>query len=179
MTSSTGKTRCILCDKDRATLRCGGCLQEFCYKHSGDHRQELTKQLDEIEVNRDLFRQSLIQQIEQPNNHILIQQINQWEQESIKKIQQTAEETRQILFKDTDRYVHEIETNLSKLTDQLRDCRQEDDFNEINLGQFQEKLDRLTEELIQLRNISIQEDPTTFINKVYVEMPSKSANILE
>jgi hypothetical protein len=52
-----------------------------------DHPKQLNTQLDEIEINRDLFRQSLTEQIEQPNNQTLIQQINQWKQKSIKIIQ--------------------------------------------------------------------------------------------
>jgi len=90
MATATGKTRCVICGKEKATFKCGGCLEEYCYNHLGDHRQELNKQLDQIEVNRDIFRQLLTEHTEEPNNHILIQQINKWEQNSIRKIQQTA-----------------------------------------------------------------------------------------
>jgi hypothetical protein len=105
MATATGKTRCTICGKEKATIRCGGCLDEFCYQHWEPHRQELNKQLDEIEVNRDLFRQLLTQQIEQPNNHVLIQQINQWEHNSVKKITKAAEEARQILLKNSNQYI--------------------------------------------------------------------------
>ena len=50
MATSTIKNRCIICDKEKASFRCEGCLQTFCNKHCNDHRQELSKQLDEIEV---------------------------------------------------------------------------------------------------------------------------------
>jgi hypothetical protein len=73
MAEATEKIRCVICNKEKATLKCGGCSQDFCYNHWDTHRQELNKQLDEIEMNRDIFRQSLTQQIEQPNNHTLIQ----------------------------------------------------------------------------------------------------------
>jgi hypothetical protein len=46
---------------DRCT-KCGGCLKDFCYNHLLEHRQELNKQLDEIEINCDLIRQSINQQ---------------------------------------------------------------------------------------------------------------------
>jgi len=174
MATATGKTRCVICDKEKATMRCGGCSQEFCYKHLGHHRQALNQQLDEIEVNRDIFRQSLTQQIEKPNNHILIQQIDDWEQKSIKIIQQTAEDVRQTFLKNTNKYVHQIETELNKLTDQLRESRQEDDFNEINLRLFQEELDKLTNTLIKPSNISIREESTSFINKISVHVSGKS-----
>jgi hypothetical protein len=170
MATATGKTHCVICNKEKATMRCRGCLQEFCYKHLCNHRQDLNKQLDEIEVNRDIFRQSLTRQIEKPNNQILIEQIDDWEQKSIKIIQQTAEDVRQTFLKNTNKHVHQIETELNKLTDQLREIRQEDDFNEINLRLFQEELDKLTNTLIKLSNISIREDSTSFINKISVHM---------
>ena len=31
----------------------------YCYNHLVDHRQELNKQLDDIDINRDIFRQTL------------------------------------------------------------------------------------------------------------------------
>ncbi len=170
MAIATGKTRCVICSKDRATMRCGGCFKEYCFNHMGDHRQELNKQLDEIEVNRDLFRQLLTEITEQPNNHQLIQKINIWEQKSIKIIQQTANETRQLVLKSTNEYIHQLEINLKNLTNQLRESREENDFNEINLHQFQEELERLTKELSKPSNISIQEDSTSFINKISVEI---------
>jgi hypothetical protein len=170
MATAIGKTHCVLCDKEKATIRCGGCLQEYCYKHWESHRQDLNKQLDEIEMNHDLFRQSLTQQIQQPNNQILIQEIDTWEQNSIKIIQQIAEEAKQILIKNTDEHIHQLEINLTKLTDQLRESRHEDDFNELNLRQFQEKLNQLTKELSKPSNISIEEDSVLSINKISVHV---------
>ena len=170
MATAISKARCVKCDKDRATMRCGGCLEEYCYKHLGDHRQELNKQFDEIEVNHDLFRHALAQQVEQPQNHLLTQQIDQWEQKSMKMIQQTAEEARQIVLKSADECVDQLQIKLNKLTDQLRQSRTEDDFNEIDLRQFQAKLDRLTEELGKPSDISIREDSTSFISQISVHV---------
>ncbi len=52
-------------------MKCGGCLQEFCFNHWGDHRQELSKHLDKIEVSRDLFRQTLTEQTTDQQKHAL------------------------------------------------------------------------------------------------------------
>ena len=173
MAAAATKTRCNVCGKDRATFRCAGCLKEFCHKHLGDHRQELNQQLDEIEVNRDLFRQSLTEQVEKPNNHRMIQQIARWERDSIRKIQQTAEEARKIVKVHVNTDIHQLETKLAKLTDQLRESRDEDDFNEINLRKFQEELERLSDQLVKPSNISIREDSTPFISKILVEVSDR------
>ena len=168
MATATGKTHCAICGKEKATIRCSGCLNEFCYKHWEPHRQELNKQLDEIELNRDLFRQLLNQQIEQPNSHVLMKQIDQWERDLIKKITKVAEETKQKLIQNSSPYIHQVEVKLNELTNQLRQSRQEDDFNEINLRQFREELNRLTEQLTKPLNISIQEDPSSFISQISI-----------
>ena len=178
MATGIGKIHCVKCGKDKATLRCGGCLQEFCNKHLEDHRQELNKQLDEIEVSRDVFRQTLTEQMEHPKTHILMQQIDEWECDSIKKIKQTAAETREILLKNTNEYVHQIEIDLNKLTNQLRESRAEHDFNEISLRQFQEELERLTKNLTKPSNISIQEDSTPFITKICIDRCGKYVTVI-
>jgi hypothetical protein len=174
MATATGKTRCTICSKEKATIKCGGCKEDFCYKHWEPHRQELNKQLDEIEVNRDLFRQSLTQQTKQPNNHILIQQIDQWKQKSIRIIEQVAEEARKTVLKTTNENIHQLEERLNNLTIQLRQSREDDDVNEISLRQFQEELERLTKELTKPQNISIRENSTSFINKIYVDVSDNS-----
>ena len=173
MATGTSKTRCSICGKEKATLRCGGCSKEFCFNHWEHHRQELNKQLDDIEVNRDMFRQSLTEQSQEPNKHILIKQINKWEQTSIKIIQETAEKARQLVFKNIEEYTHQIESKLNELTKQLRESRQENDFNEINLSEYQEKIDQLNNELIKPSDISIREDSISFINKICVHVSSE------
>lgn len=170
MAATIGKTQCVKCGKDKATMRCGGCLEEHCYKHLVEHRQELNKQLDEIEVNRDLFRQALTQQIEQPNSNHLIQQIDRWEEESTKIIQQTASEARQLILKSTNESIDQLEMKLNRLTHQLRQSHSEDDFNEIDLRRFQEELDRLTEELKEPSNIFLREDSAPLIGIISVHM---------
>jgi chromosome condensin MukBEF ATPase and DNA-binding subunit MukB len=174
MAAANGKIRCVICNKRKSTLKCRGCSKDFCYTHWDTHRQKLKIKLAEIENNKETFKQSFNQYIQQPNNNnTLIQQINQWEQNSIKKIQQTAEEARQVAVKNTDEYIHQIEIKLNKLTEELRESREEEDFNEINLRQYQEELSRLTKELSKLSNISIREDSKSFINKIALTVSGK------
>lgn len=104
-----GKARCVTCGKDKAVMKCGGCSKDFCFNHMTDHRQELSRQLDEIENTRDLFRQSLTEQMSTPQKHALLRQIDQWEQESIYKIREAAEAERQLLMHHTAKYFNEME----------------------------------------------------------------------
>jgi hypothetical protein len=72
-----------------------------------------------LEVNHDLFQPTLNEQIAKPRKHALIQQINQWEKNSMNKIWQTAEKIRQLLLKHITQMTIQIEEKLSKLTHQL------------------------------------------------------------
>jgi hypothetical protein len=174
MMTGTSKAYCIKCEKERSTLKCAGCSQDFCYNHLTDHRQELNIELDEIETNRDLFREILNEQINNKKHHPLIKQIDKWEEDSIKKIQQTAKECREILFQHTNENIHQLEINFNKLTDEIRQIREENDFNEIDLNKFKQKLTQLSKELDTSRKyISIQQDSSLFINKISIVLSSR------
>jgi hypothetical protein len=177
MATATGKDRCITCGKEKRAVRCEGCSQLFCFDHLPDHRQQLSTQLDDIEVHRDIFRQTLNEQTTNPKKHSLITQIDQWEEDSIRKIQQTANECRQQILQHSSEYINNIEIALVKLTDQLRQARRENDFNEIDLHEFRRKLTQLVEELDKPKNISIQQNSSSLVNKICVVISSRKCII--
>lgn len=178
MATDTEKMSCVTCNKITATLRCGGCLQEFCLQDLQSHLQELEKQLDKIEVNRNRFQVKLTEQLKSPKTDALIKQIDEWERASIKKIQQTAEETRQMLRKNIFLHSQQIDIDLKKLSDQLQESREQRNFNEISLQQFQEELEKLTNNLIKLSNISAREASTPFIGKICFDFSGKYLSMI-
>jgi hypothetical protein len=74
--------------------------------------------------------------------------------------------------------MNQIEVKLNKLTNQLREARAEDDFNEINLRQFEEELTRLTTELSKPSNVSIRQDTASFISNIYVDVSGENASFI-
>jgi septal ring factor EnvC (AmiA/AmiB activator) len=176
MASANVKARCVTCGKERATSKCGGCLQDFCYKHLGDHRQELSKELDEVEVMRDLFRQTVNEQKSDPGKHSIIQQIDKWERDSIKKIRQTAEEARQFFHQHISVHFIQIESKLNRLTDQLRQSREEEDFFESDIRQWNKELTQLAEQLAKPSDITVYDDQTPLITKISVNVSSNRGN---
>jgi len=177
MTTTTGRGRCVKCAKEKRAVKCEGCSQLFCFEHLPDHHRELSAQLDDIEVHRDVFRQTLSEQTTNPKNHSLIKQIDQWEEDSIRKIQQTANECRQQILRHSSEHIKNIEINLVKLTDQLRQTRRENDFNEIDLHEFRRKLTQLVEELDKPKNISIQQNSSSLVNEISVVISSRKCII--
>ncbi len=136
MTTIGNKTRCVTCGKDKVTYECDGCLHRFCFYHLAEHRQQLEKQLDDIENQRNVFQQTLSEQTINLQKHSFIQQINQWEEKSIEKIKQTANEARDSILEYTNEYIEPIEMNLTKLTEEIKEIREENDFNEMNLKEM-------------------------------------------
>ena len=176
MATTPAKNRCAICSKEKASFKCEGCAQTFCFNHVSDHRQQLNQQLDEIEVNRDLFRQTLTEQNTLPQKHPLINQIDQWEHDSIDKIHRTADKARQQILKYGTKYTTEIEDKLAKLTDQLREGRQGNDFVETDLVHWREELDRLVNELAVPSHISIRQDTNSLVRNILVDVHGRYSN---
>ncbi len=132
----------------------------------------LSQDLDEIENDHDLFREKINQQKNDPKTHLLIEKINQWEKDSITKIEQTAMECRESLMNYTKRVLIEIEDKLNNIARELNQIRQENEFNEIDLDRFRLKLNKLKEEFDQPRDISIKQQSSEFINKILIVITS-------
>jgi hypothetical protein len=93
MTSTTLKAHCIKCDNSIGQFKCEGCSQRFCVKHVVEHRQILNQKLEEI-----ILEHKALQQTANENKNpsqFLLASIEQWEQKSIEKIRQMANEARQ------------------------------------------------------------------------------------
>lgn len=178
-TATTNRNLCYTCGKAKGISKCEGCSKIFCYNHFGDHRQELNQQLEEVETNRDIFRQTLTEQTVEPQKHALIQQINEWERDSIIKIRQTAEEARKMLLTQTTKHITEIEVKLNKLTDQLRQSRQENDFVETDIRHWKEQIIHLTKELTIPSNITLQQDSKPLVTKIYVDVSTGKCILLK
>jgi chromosome segregation ATPase len=176
MATTSAKRQCFTCQKETRTFICEGCSQSFCRTDLTKHLQILNEKFDQIEYNHDQFREKLLSQKDDPNKRPLIQQINHWKEESIKKIEQTAEQCRESLINYTNEYIIHLENQLNKLAKEIQKIRQENEFNEIDLNHLKEKLTKLEEKLDQPTNVSIQQQSTPFINKISVTTPFRKGN---
>lgn len=167
MATVAGRSRCVKCEKDRATSKCGGCLQDFCNKDWKYHRNELSKQLDDIGSRHNCLQQTLNEQpVDPPQRNELMQRINQWECDSIKTIQQTAEEARKNVSKHFTEVPTDIKRKLDTLAEQVNQCKEEDDFCETDLQHWKEELAVLGKHLTKLLNIDIQQDARPLIYSI-------------
>ncbi|CAF3838934.1 unnamed protein product [Adineta steineri] len=163
---ANNKILCFICNKNKITYHCEGCSKEFCLIHLTEYQQILNDELNHIINDYDQFKQRISEQ--NLHNHSLIKQIDHWERNSIEKIQQKAQQCRETVMKLTQKLIDDVEKKFIELSQKLKEIRQENEFNEIDLNHFQLKLTQITKELLTLPSISIEGDSQGFINKISV-----------
>lgn len=168
MAIASTKTICAACQKEKITYPCEGCSQRFCLDDLPQHRNNLSQQLDHIENDHDKLRQDLNEQKFNSTKGLFIKQIDQWEKDSICQIRQTADQCRDKFINYSDRFLFKTEKRLNDLAQQIKEMRHGNEFNEIDLNQLIERLQKIQEEFLQPLNLSIKEQPTSFINKMSV-----------
>ncbi|CAF4413375.1 unnamed protein product, partial [Adineta steineri] len=147
MAMANNKTQCFTCNKHKITFPCKGCLKEFCLNHLTEHQQILNEELSHIANEYNEFKQRINEQKQNPQNDLLIEQIDQWERISIETIQQKAEECRNIVIEYLPTFFNDIENTFNNLSEQIKEIHKENEFNEINLNYLKNQLVEMTEEL--------------------------------
>ncbi|CAF1073124.1 unnamed protein product [Adineta steineri] len=169
MAMANNKTQCFICNKDKITYSCDGCLQRFCLIHLSEHQQRLNEELNHIIDDYNEFEERLINERKQnPHNLSLINQIDQWEINSVDKIKQKAKDCREIIIKSSQTFLNDIENRFNNLSEQIKQIREENEFNEINLKYLTNQLMKINQELNNPSNISIQQESQVFINEISI-----------
>ena len=141
--STTSKKLCSTCNKSAGIFTCDGCQQSFCGKHVGEHRQQLGVELDCLMQEHDLFRSKLDQPLSEENE--LFKKIDQWEKESITKIQRQAQTARKTLEELLMKSKEQTTKICSDIRNNLQTTREADDFSELDLNRWKEQLKELHE----------------------------------
>lgn len=175
--STSKRSLCKACNEAPSVFFCQGCQQDFCTNHAREHRQELSKQLETIILEHDQLKQNLTEYTQKSNRHPLMKEIDQWETESIAKIRKAANEARKQLSNIAGNNTTEIANDLKQLTTELSAARTEDNFIEIDLKEWMEKLQQYTRELNAPSSIHIQQEKgdTPFIQKITVCIGKKGS----
>ncbi|CAF0937114.1 unnamed protein product [Adineta steineri] len=168
MAMKNNKTLCIICNKDKITYLCEGCSKKFCLMDLTIHRQILNKELQLIINDYDQFKHRFSEQKPNPHDLSLINEINQWEIDSIEKIKQEANDRREIVIKSSQTFLNDIEKKFNDLNEQLKQIRNENEFNEINLNYLRNELMKIRQESNNPPKISIEQDSEPFINEISV-----------
>ncbi|CAF1367323.1 unnamed protein product [Adineta steineri] len=170
---ANNKIQCFTCNEDKITYSCKGCSKEFCLMDLTEHRQILNSELHYITNQYNEFKQTFNEQKQNSRNHSLMNQINEWEIKSIEKIQQKAQEYREIFIKLLQTCINDVEMKFKDLNEQIKQFQKENEFNEINLDYLKNELVVITQELNNPSNMSIQQNSQPFINDISIILSKK------
>src|SRR5271154_2230924 len=142
MASSSTRKQCANGEgcKQMAAALCEGCSQALCTKHFIDHRRFLGEEMNVIISEHDQLKHTLNQQTTNIDSHPLIKEINEWEKESITKIQLKAKELRQELLQLTTVHLDELSKKLQYLSEKLKEGWEDDSFVETDLQDWRKSL---------------------------------------
>jgi hypothetical protein len=177
MASSTAKrSLCKICNKQPSVFFCGGCQNGFCTDHAKEHRQELSRQLETIIIEHDQLKQNLAECVAKPSHHPLMNEIDKWEKQSIDKIRRAADDARKQLLSATGSRTTKVTEELKHLTQELTTARSENNFIEIDLQEWMEKLQKWTNDLNTAPSINIRQETsdTPFIQKIVVSLKNNA-----
>lgn len=155
---------------------CDGCSQRFCRKHLDEHHQNLEREFDQIETNHDELRQMINEHKQDPKKHPLIEQIDQWEVSSIKKITETANQCRDEFINYANSFFRDLEKQLDDLARRVKVMREENEFNDLDVKQLKERLNQLQKELLQPPNVFLNKESTSFINSIPIRIQTRKKN---
>lgn len=171
--TTIGKTFCVKCKRPKHTVRCEGCSQDLCFNHIIEHRNDLIEQLNRTEDQLKEFKNEMDEQRAEPHKHELMKRIDQWEHESIEKVRQMANETRQDLSVCVIKVIADLDTKWKQLIEQLNQYRHEEDFIDTDIQFLKEELERLKEMLKNPPDLKLNNESTSLINKIRLTMKRK------
>ena len=146
------------CKQPSAAL-CEGCLKALCTKHFADHRRSLGEEMDAIIYQHDQFQNTLNQQTTNSDSCPLIKQIDDWEKESIIKIQQKAKEIREQLLNLTTAHMVDLSKKLRNVSEKLKEGREHDSFVETDLQQWKTTIRKSGRKFCFAFNVHYQSTP--------------------
>ncbi|CAF1532860.1 unnamed protein product, partial [Didymodactylos carnosus] len=167
--ATASKVQCTKCAKNSAITACEGCSSKLCRRCFNDHRQDLSKELDNIVYEHDMLKE----QLETPNennSHRLLKQIDQWKKDSIDKVNQLADQCRTDVVKLLDKDKDERIDRFRKMTSRVRKGQDDEDYDERDLSKWMTALKELKDELIKPSNFCVEEDKEqpSWIQKIRV-----------
>jgi hypothetical protein len=146
MATTSTKNICVKCVKGTGIVTCDGCRQSFCNKHLSEHRQELLQEMNRINDQCEHFRQNLTQE---NDPEPILSSIDDWERQSIEKINLAAENARADVRQMTERTINDFNQAINKITKKIESSRETSDAIEIDLTRWTEQLQTI-QDLLKL-----------------------------
>ena len=161
------KNSCSICHKGGIVRLCDRCKQIFCDEHVIKHRRQSADQLNEI--NEEYHR--IEHELRQSSNesHSLWKNIDQWENESIARIQMTAASMREEFRQMIDDSKERLANVCRKIFDNVHRLRQTGEFCENDLRRAREQLKQFRTKIDSPLTVQLIEHPKSVIHLIDIK----------
>ncbi|CAF2934855.1 unnamed protein product [Rotaria sp. Silwood2] len=150
----------------------------YCHDHFLQHREGLNRQLEILSNERDGLLHKIEQQKVESEQHALMKKIDEWERDSITKIQQMAKEAKQTLLSHVAKFISRVEQRLNLLTDELRQKPSKNTFVDTDITKWKQELEQLKVLLENPPDLKVQEDSTPLVTKIQVKTSTQQKHKL-
>ncbi|UJR38058.1 hypothetical protein I4U23_030740 [Adineta vaga] len=156
MTSSKPtKKVCATCHKGGDVFMCRGCRQIFCPQHVDEHREKVAKDVEKLAEEHEFLQRDMNREKEV---ELLSSMIDTWEQESVRKIHETAATARLNLQQWLERNNTEVKIPFEKITSEVRACQKAEDYTEVDLKRWIQQLEEYRNKMEKAPIIDILDD---------------------
>ncbi|CAF1539201.1 unnamed protein product, partial [Rotaria sp. Silwood1] len=176
MATVNESTLCSICNKPSAKSFCTGCKKYFCRKDFKEHEQQLSIKFDNeiVRSHDELLDQ--IQKLEKSNylSSDLFDQIEQWKNTMINKVEKAAEKARDEFIKLIDEQRITITKQLEPITKEIRCLREEENFVEYDIDRLTQKINEIQHKLEQFirkdinKTIIVDNDQIDWNRLIYI-----------
>ena len=142
--------RCSTCSKELGPMYCTGCNEYFCTKDFRLHREGMFTEMDKIIEERNRL-QDEINTIPQSNNqrNPLLDQIDQWRDSTIEKVNQVAAQVRQEAIQLLKSKQTQITNDFRSFSQELARLKETENFVEHDLTRLNQMIQQFKQELRQ------------------------------
>lgn len=148
-----------MCEKLPGIAMCHGCGKGFCFQHFTEHRQNLSQRFEQIGLEHDnLHLESL--QISKATDSEL-HRIDEWEIESISRVQHIAEAARVHLRSRQSELDTQINETLVKVKQTFQINHESNGYTELEIDNLTKQLEDLRVLLQNTKMLTIEIDPST------------------
>ena len=149
MSGTSSAPACAKCGKLTDTFRCHQCEKDYCAEHvaAHQHQHKLRQQLNAMISRHEQVRQNIVEFKKETPDHPLMQEIEQWEQDSTTKIQQVANNARNKLTSVLNTLASNVTPISEALAEELAKAGDADTISEAYLETWSTKLSKLENDL--------------------------------
>lgn len=137
---------CVKCSKVLGHIICGGCQQWMCKEHFHEHQQQIEQMMDHVVQEHDEMRQHMMSEEGETAAHLL-SLVDAWEKRSIETIRRVADDTRTEIRQKSLESKIEVLKSLESIGKELKEKHQTNDYTEIELNAWLERIKSLKQEL--------------------------------